>query len=529
MLGSVKDIRLPDETEFTSSGIELEIVYETEPDRGRIGRPGEYPFTRGPYPTMYRGRPWTMRQYAGFGTATETNRRFASLLEAGQTGLSVAFDLPTQMGLDSDDPRSAGEVGKVGVAIDTLDDMRTLFDGLPLGEVSTSMTINATAPLLLLMYQLVAEERGIPAGGLRGTIQNDILKEYVARGTYIYPPGPSMRIVTDVFSYAAEHLPNWNTISISGYHIREAGATAAQELAFTIANGIAYVRAAIEAGLDVDGFAPRLSFFWNGHNHLFEEVAKFRAARRLWARLMKEVIGAKDPKSWAMRFHTQTAGSTLTAQQPLNNIVRTTVQAMAATMGGTQSLHTNSYDEALGLPTDESALLALRTQQILAFESGMTATVDPWAGSYFMESLTDEVEEKAAELFDRIEGMGGAVRAIEQGWMQSQIEESAYQEALRQEGLTSVVVGVNRFAGEGEVEVPVLAVDPALEDSQRARLADWRAVRDQPGVDAALGAVEQTARTERNLLPPMREALAAGATVGEVSNALRLVFGVYRP
>jgi methylmalonyl-CoA mutase N-terminal domain/subunit len=529
MLDSVKDIRLPAENEFTSSGIELEILYETAPDRDRIGRPGEYPFTRGPYPTMYRGRPWTMRQYAGFGTAQETNRRFASLLEAGQTGLSVAFDLPTQMGLDSDDPRSLGEVGKVGVAIDTLGDMRTLFDGLPLGEVSTSMTINATAPLLLLLYQLVAEERGIPAEDLRGTIQNDILKEYVARGTYIYPPAPSMRIVTDVFSYAAEHLPNWNTISISGYHIREAGATAAQEMAFTIANGIAYVRAAIEDGLDVDSFAPRLSFFWNGHNHLFEEVAKFRAARRMWARLMREVIGARDPKSWAMRFHTQTAGSTLTAQQPLNNVVRTTVQAMAAAMGGTQSLHTNSFDEALGLPTDESARLALRTQQILAFESGMTGTVDPWAGSYFMEALTDQVEQKATELFDRIEAMGGSVKAIEQGWMQSQIEESAYQEALRQEGLSSVVVGVNRFVEDDDVEVPVLAVDPALETEQCGRLAGWRASRDQAALDDALSRVETIAAGNENLLPSMKHALALGATIGEVSNVLRLVFGPYRP
>jgi methylmalonyl-CoA mutase N-terminal domain/subunit len=441
----------------------------------------------------------------------------------------VAFDLPTQMGLDSDDPRSQGEVGKVGVAIDTLDDMRTLFDGLPLDEVSTSMTINATAPLLLLMYQLVAEERGIDARSLRGTVQNDILKEYVARGTYIYPPAPSMRLVTDVFSYAADQLPNWNTISISGYHIREAGSTAAQELAFTIADGIAYVRAAIGAGLDVDAFAPRLSFFWNGHNHLFEEVAKFRAARRMWARLMRDVIGARDPRSQAMRFHTQTAGSTLTAQQPLNNVVRTTVQAMAAVMGGTQSLHTNSYDEALGLPTEDSARLALRTQQILAFESGMTSTVDPWAGSYFMEALTDAVEEKATELFDRIEAMGGAVRAIEQGWMQSQIEEAAYQEALRQERRDSTVVGVNRFAEEGDVDVPVLAIDPALEQEQCGRLAVWRATRDRAGVETALTAVEAVARTDQNLLPAMKEALAVGATIGEVSNVLRGVFGTYRP
>jgi methylmalonyl-CoA mutase, N-terminal domain len=354
--------------ERTSSGIEISPLYETAADPDRIGLPGEYPFTRGPYPNMYRGRPWTMRQYAGFGTAEETNTRFKSLLSAGQTGLSVAFDLPTQMGLDSDHPLAAGEVGKVGVAIDSLDDMRRLLAGLPLSDVSTSMTINSTAPILLLMYQLVAEEMGVAAESIRGTVQNDILKEYVARGTYIYPPEPSMRLVTDLFAYASEELPAWNTISISGYHIREAGSTAVQELAFTIANGLAYVRAAMSRGLDVDVFAPRLSFFWNAHNHLFEEVAKFRAARRIWARLMREVIGAGDPRSWAMRFHTQTAGSTLTAQQPLTNVVRTTVQAMSAVMGGAQSLHTNSYDEALGLPTQQSATLALRTQQILAFE-----------------------------------------------------------------------------------------------------------------------------------------------------------------
>src|SRR5690606_4416196 len=372
-----KDTVRDPQSRTTSSDIEISVVYDTPPDPERIGRPGEYPFTRGPYPSMYRGRLWTMRQYAGFGTAEETNRRFKSLLEAGQTGLSVAFDLPTQMGLDSDHELAAGEVGRVGVAIDSLDDIRRLFDGIPLGEVSTSMTINATAPILLLLYQLVAEEQGVEPGAIRGTVQNDILKEYVARGTYIYPPAPSMRLVTDLFAYAAEATPSWNTISISGYHIREAGATAAQELAFTIANGIAYVRAAINAGLDVESFAPRLSFFWNGHNHFFEEIAKFRAARRMWARLMRDLIGTDDPASQKMRFHTQTAGSTLTAQQPLNNVVRTTVQALAAILGGTQSLHTNAYDEALGLPTEESARLALRTQQILAYESGVADTVDP--------------------------------------------------------------------------------------------------------------------------------------------------------
>ncbi len=514
--------------ERTSSGIEIAPLYDTAADPDRVGRPGEYPFTRGPYPTMYRGRPWTMRQYAGFGTADETNTRFQSLLSAGQTGLSVAFDLPTQMGLDSDHPLAAGEVGKVGVAIDSIDDMRRLLTGLPLGDVSTSMTINSTAPILLLLYQLVAEEMGVAAGSIRGTVQNDILKEYVARGTYIYPPEPSMRLVTDLFAYATEELPAWNTLSISGYHIREAGSTAVQELAFTIANGLAYVRAAISRGLDVDVFAPRLSFFWNAHNHLFEEIAKFRAARRIWARLMREVIGATDPRSWAMRFHTQTAGSTLTAQQPLTNVVRTTVQAMSAVMGGSQSLHTNSYDEALGLPTEQSATLALRTQQILAFESGLTSTVDPWGGSYFMEALTDEVEKEAVALIDRVEEMGGAVRAIELGFMQSQIEDAAYREARRQASGESVVVGVNRFVEDVEARVPVLKVDPALERDQVLRLREWRAQRDATRVTAALEEVGATAGTDENLLPVMKRALAAGATVGEVSDALKLVFGVYR-
>jgi methylmalonyl-CoA mutase N-terminal domain/subunit len=513
----------------TSSGIPIEVVYEDPVDPARLGRPGEYPFTRGPYPTMYRGKPWTMRQYAGYGTAQETNRRFKELLAAGQTGLSVAFDLPTQMGVDSDHPLAGGEVGRVGVAIDTLEDMRALLADLPLGEVTTSMTINATAAQLLLLYQLVAEEQGVPAERIRGTIQNDILKEYIARGTYIYPPRPSMRLVTDTFAYAARELPNWNTISISGYHIREAGATAVQELAFTIANGVAYVRAALDAGLDIDAFAPRLSFFWNAHNHFFEEVAKFRAARRMWATLMRDTFGARNPKSWAMRFHTQTAGSTLTAQQPLNNVVRTTVQAMAAVMGGTQSLHTNAYDEALGLPTTESATLALRTQQILAHESGMTDTVDPLGGSYFIEALTDAVEERARELLDRIEAMGGAVRAIEQGFVQAQIEEAAYAEARRQETGESVVVGVNRYVEGEQPQVPVLQVDPALEEEQKARLARWRSDRDAAAVEKALRGVEEAARGDTNLLYPMKDALAVGATVGEISDVLRSVFGVYRP
>ncbi|MFZ0627562.1 MAG: methylmalonyl-CoA mutase family protein, partial [Acidimicrobiia bacterium] len=490
---------------------------------------GEYPFTRGPYPTMYRGRLWTMRQYAGFGTAEQTNRRFHDLLRAGQTGLSVAFDLPTQMGLDSDHPLAAGEVGKVGVAIDTLDDMRRLLDGLPLHEVSTSMTINATAPILLLLYQLVAEEQGVSAAELRGTIQNDILKEYVARGTYIYPPRPSMRLVTNVFEYAGEAMPLWNTISISGYHIREAGATAAQELALTISNGLAYVVAAREAGLDIDTFAPRLSFFWNGHNDFFEEVAKYRAARRIWARLMREGQGAKDPRSWAMRFHTQTAGSTLTAQQPLNNVVRTTLQALAAVLGGTQSLHTNAYDEALGLPTDESALLALRTQQVIAFESGVTNTVDPLGGSYFVERLTDEIQKAAEEMIAEVEGMGGAVAAIEDGWMQAQIEESAYREARRQSDGDSVVVGVNAYQSDHDEPIPVLEVDPQLEAEQVERLDGWRSTRDQPAVDRALVRIEHEARGDANLLPGMKDALQLGASVGEVSDALRVVFGSYRP
>jgi methylmalonyl-CoA mutase N-terminal domain/subunit len=526
--GGCQDTADMEETRRTTSDVEVQVVHDQVADPEKIGRPGEYPFTRGPYPTMYRGRLWTMRQYAGFGTADETNRRFRDLLEAGQTGLSVAFDLPTQMGLDSDQPLARGEVGKVGVAIDTLDDMRRLMAGIPLDQVSTSMTINATAPILLLLYQLVAEDQGVDPGLLRGTIQNDILKEYVARGTYIYPPRPSMRLVTNVFEYASEHLPQWNTISISGYHIREAGATAAQELAFTIANGIAYVRAAIDAGLDIDVFAPRLSFFWNAHNQFFEEIAKYRAARRIWARLMRDEIGARDPKSWAMRFHTQTAGSTLTAQQPLNNVVRTTIQAMAAVLGGTQSLHTNSYDEALGLPTDDSALLALRTQQMIAHESAVADTVDPLAGSYFIEYLTDRLEEAARSILGEIEGMGGAVAAIEEGWMQARIEDSAYREARRQEDGSSVVVGVNRFVSEEEGGVPVLEVDPAVETDQTRRLAGWRAGRDQGAVERALGNLTEVAATDANLLPSMRESLRAGATLGEVSDCLRAVFGVHR-
>ncbi len=512
----------------TSSGLEIDAVYGPGP-HGELGDPGVFPFTRGPYPTMYRGRPWTMRQYAGFGTAAETNRRFKQLLEAGQTGLSVAFDLPTQMGLDSDSPLAAGEVGKVGVAVDSLDDMRTLLDGLPLAETTTSMTINATAPVLLLLYQLVAEEQGAPPERIRGTVQNDILKEYIARGTYIYPPAASMRLITDLFAYCSRELPNWNTISISGYHIREAGATAAQEIAFTLANGIAYAEAALAAGLEVDRFGPRLSFFWNSHNHLFEEAAKFRAARRMWARIMKERFGAAGPAAQRMRFHTQTAGSTLTAQQPENNIVRTAMQAAAAVLGGTQSLHTNAFDEALGLPTEQSVTIALRTQQILAAESGLTDTVDPLAGSYYVERLTDGLEEAAGRLIGEIDRLGGAVSAIEQGFPQAEIEEAAYRASLRIESGEDGVVGVNRYADDAGPPVQPMAVDPAIEAAQRGRVAAFRAGRDRPSADRALAGLSEAAGGGANLMPPMKEALRAGATLGEVSDALREVFGVHRP
>ncbi len=504
-----------------------DALADWDPD-DQLGQPGEYPFTRGPYQSMYRGRPWTMRQYAGFGTAEQTNARFRSLLEAGQTGLSVAFDLPTQMGLDSDDPLARGEVGKVGVAIDSIDDMRTLFAGIPLGEVTTSMTINSTAPILLLLYQLVAEEQGVAAEDIRGTTQNDVLKEYIARGTYIYPVAPSMRLVTDLLAYAAKELPSWNTISISGYHIREAGSTAAQEIAFTIANGLAYVRAAARAGLDVDAFAPRLSFFWNSHNDLLEEVAKFRAARRLWARIMRSEIGARNPASWKMRFHTQTAGSTLTAQQPHNNVVRTTLQALAAVLGGTQSLHTNSFDEALGLPTEESALLALRTQQVIAAESGVTRSVDPLAGSYYIESLTDRLEAEARKLIQQIDNLGGAEAAIEAGFQQREIEEAAYSTARAVDSGDAVVVGVNAYTTDAEPPMPVLAVDPQLETAQVSRLTARRAARDKAATGAALEAIATAAAGDGNLLYPIRAALETGATLGEVSTAMRGVFGRYQ-
>jgi len=495
----------------------------------QLGHSGSYPFTRGPYRSMYAGKLWTMRQYAGFGDAGATNERFRTLLDAGQTGLSVAFDLPTQMGLDSDDPLATGEVGKVGVAIDSVEDMRVLFAGIPLGEVSTSMTINSTAAILLLMYQIVAEEDGAMSEELQGTIQNDILKEYIARGTYIYPAGPSMRIITDTFAYCASEIPKWNTISISGYHIREAGSTAAQEVAFTIANGLAYVEAATSAGLDIDSFAPRLSFFWNAHNDLFEEAAKFRAARRLWARLMRDRIGALRPESWRMRFHTQTAGSTLTAQQPLTNVVRTSYQALAAVLGGTQSLHTNSYDEALGLPTSESAMLALRTQQVLGYETGVPDHVDPLAGSYFVESLTDRIEADAMELIAEIDERGGAPSAIEQGFQQREIEEAAYGYARSLDSGDATLVGVNRFVENDETDPVLLSIDPELESAQCKALGERRANRDEAAVVSALGDVSDAATTTDNVLYPMKTALEAGATIGDITRTLVPIFGRYRP
>jgi methylmalonyl-CoA mutase N-terminal domain/subunit len=499
-----------------------------DPQR-QLGEPGKPPYTRGIYPSMYRGRLWTMRQYAGFGTAEDTNERFKFLLGAGQTGLSCAFDLPTQMGLDSDHVRAEGEVGKVGVAIDSLADMRLLLAGLPLDKVTTSMTINATAAILLLFYELVADEQGVSPDALGGTIQNDILKEYVARGTYIYPPRSSMRLITDTFAYCAEKLPNWNSISISGYHIREAGSTAVQEIAFTLADGIAYVEAALAAGLGIDDFAPRLSFFWNAHNNLFEEVAKYRAARRMWAKIMAERFGAQDERSKLLRFHTQTGGSTLTAQQPENNIVRVTLQALAAVLGGTQSLHTNGFDEALGLPTTNAAKIALRTQQVIGYESGVPDTVDPLAGSYFVEQLTDEVEKGAWEYLERIDAMGGAVEAIEARFMQGEIEMAAYEFSKAVDDGEKIVVGVNKFTDEAPESTEVFPIDPAQQRAQIERTRRVRAERDQSGVDAALADVAAAARGSQNLLVPMREALRRMATLGEVSDVLREVFGVYQP
>ncbi len=513
----------------TDSGIPIKPVYRAEDAGAPQPDPGQYPYTRGVYPTMYRGRLWTMRQYAGFASARESNLRYRYLLEQGQTGLSVAFDLPTQLGLDSDDPRAEGEIGKVGVAIDSLEDMATLFDGIPLDKVTTSMTINAPASVLLLLYELVAERQGVAPELLGGTIQNDILKEYAARGTYIFPPRPSMRLITDTFAYCRARIPKWNTISISGYHIREAGATAAQEIAFTLADGIAYVDAAIAAGLPVDEFAPRLSFFFVSNPNFLEEVAKFRAARRMWARIMKERFEARKEASMMLRFHTQTSGASLTAQQPLNNVVRTTIEALAAVLGGTQSLHTNGYDEALSLPTQAAATLALRTQQIIGYESGVAATADPLAGSYVVEALTDAVEARAWALIEQIDGLGGAVAAIEQGWMQGEIAESAYQFQQRVEAGTQIVVGVNRFADDQIANVPIFQPNETVAQEQAASLARIRAERDGVAVGQALDALRRAAQGSENVLYPLREALARLATVGEVCGVLREVWGEYRP
>ncbi|GAA1609234.1 methylmalonyl-CoA mutase family protein [Kribbella karoonensis] len=495
----------------------------------KLGEPGQYPYTRGVYPTMYTQRPWTMRQYAGFGTAAESNQRYHQLIDHGTMGLSVAFDLPTQMGYDSDAPIAHGEVGKVGVAIDSIDDMRVLFDKIPLDQVSTSMTINAPGSVLLLLYQLVAEEQGVSGDKLTGTIQNDVLKEYIARGTYIYPPKESLRLISDIFAYCKAELPRWNTISISGYHMAEAGATPAQEIAFTLANGIAYVRAAVASGLDVDEFAPRLSFFFVARTTLLEEVAKFRAARRIWARVMRDEFGARNPKSLMLRFHTQTAGVQLTAQQPEVNLVRVAIQGLAAVLGGTQSLHTNSYDEAIALPTEKAARLALRTQQVLAYETDVTATVDPFAGSYVVESLTDEVETATVSLMEQVEEYGGAVAAIEQGFQKQEIERSAYRIAQQIDAGERVVVGMNKFKIAEEEPYEPLRVDPAIEAQQVARLATLRANRDQTAVDESLAALKKAAEGNDNCLYPMKQALKARATVGEVCNTLREVWGVYVP
>ncbi len=515
------------ERRANESGIPVPPHVEERPP-GELGRPGEYPFTRGVRADGYRSRPWTMRQYAGFASAEETNRRFQLLLARGQTGLSTAFDLPTQLGLDSDDPRALGEVGRTGVAIDSLEDMRLLFAGIPLGEASTSMTINAPASLLLLLYELTGAEAGVDPGDLRGTIQNDILKEYVARGNYIFPPRPSMRLTTDTFRYAGTRLPRFNTISISGYHIREAGSTAVQELAFTLANGIAYVQAAVDAGLEVDAFASRLSFFFNAHNDFFQEVAKFRAARRMWAEIMRGRFGARDPRSQALRFHAQTGGSTLTAQQPEVNIVRVTLQAFSAVCGGGQSLHTNGYDEALALPTERSATLALRTQQVIAHEAGATATADPLGGSYYVEYLTDELERRALELIEEIDRRGGAVAAVEQGFVQDAIEDAAYRTQAAIESGEQLVVGVNRYVEEQEAAVELHRLDPASERRQVERTLAVRAGRNAEEADRRLAEVRAAAaRSEVNLLEPMREALRARVTIGEICEALREEWGTY--
>ena len=518
----------------TSSGIEVKRAYDPDDLNGQdfvndLGFPGEYPFTRGVQPTMYRGRLWTMRQYAGFGSAEESNRRYRYLFDQGQTGLSVAFDLPTQMGRDSDHPLADGEVGRVGVPICSLADMETLLAELPLDKISTSMTINATASILLALYLVTAERRGVSWSKVNGTIQNDVLKEYVARGTYIYPPRGSMRIITDIFSFATKEVPNWNTISISGYHIREAGSTAAQELAFTIADGIAYVDAALKAGLQIDAFASRLSFFFNVHNNFFEEVAKFRAARRLWAKIMKERFGAKDERSMMMRFHAQTAGSTLTAQQVDNNVVRVTMQALAAVLGGAQSLHTNSKDEALALPTESSVLLALRTQQLIAHESDVADTIDPLGGSYYVERLTDELEARAVEYLSKIDDFGGAVAAIEGGYMQREIQNAAFIYQREIETKQRIIVGVNEFTAGGEPPGDILRVKPELEQQQKASVARVRAERNAEAATKALSRVEAAARDGNNLMPPIVDAIRGWCTLGEISDAMRKVFGEYSP
>jgi methylmalonyl-CoA mutase, N-terminal domain len=514
---------------LNDSGLVLKPFYRAADAGKEQPPPGEFPFTRGIRSDMYRGRHWTMRQYAGFGTAAESNQRYRFLLKQGQSGLSVAFDLPTQIGYDSDHPMAHGEVGKVGVAIDSLRDLEILLDGLPIDRISTSMTINATAALLLLLYQLVAEKHGCPPERITGTVQNDILKEYAARGTYIFPPQPSMRLTTDLFAYCREQLPNWNTISISGYHIREAGATAAEEVAFTLADAIAYAEAAVVAGLEVDEFAPRLSFFFACHMDFFEEVAKFRAARRMWARIMRDRFGAADPRSRRLRFHIQTGGVTLAAQQPLNNVVRTALEAMSAVLGGTQSLHTNGYDEALGLPSQQAAELALRTQQVIAHESGVAAVADPLGGSYYVEALTDQVEEEALRVMAEVDERGGAVAVIESGWMQRRIAESAYRLQQRVESGERVVVGVNRFQAEGGDSVEIVKIGPKHQEAQIAALRKLRAERDNSAVERCLDRLEQAARASDNLMYPLKEALAAYGTIGECCDRLRRVFGEYRP
>ncbi|MCW3007114.1 MAG: methylmalonyl-CoA mutase [Solirubrobacterales bacterium] len=518
-----------DPRRFTDSGIEVQERYDASdlPEQLELGEAGEFPYTRGPHREMYRKQLWTMRQYAGFATAKESNERYRYLLAQGASGLSMAFDLPTQLGLDSDDPRCLGEVGRTGVAIDTIDDMRTAFDQIPLDQVTTSMTINAPAAVLLLLYELVGEEQGVESKALRGTTQNDILKEYIARGNFIYPPGPSMRLTTDLFSYCKENVPRWNTVSISGYHFREKGASAVQEVAFTLSSGIAYVQAAIDAGLAVDDFAPRLAFFFNGHNNVFQEVAKFRAARRMWAHIMRDRFGAQNPKSMMLRFHTQTGGVTLTAQQPQNNIMRVALQGFAAVCGGTQSLHTNGYDEALALPSERAAKIALRTQQVIAHESGATDTVDPFAGSYFVESLTDEIEARATELIARVDQLGGSAEAI--SFIKNEIEESAWGYQERYRTGQDIVVGVNKYV-EDEIEIEdLLKVDPATEHGQVDRLAAFKADRDQELVASRLESIRETARGTDNLLPVLKDALRDRASMGEVCGAMRDVFGEYQP